>query len=61
MGGYKMIIKNKLSKLRKVGVCVNGINGQKFLNGKKSMSFTVYDATPDEVLKVVQKALEQQN
>jgi len=56
-----MIIKNKLSKLKKVGVTVWGVNGQKFQNGKKSMSFRVYDATPDEVLKVVLTTLGQQN
>jgi len=56
-----MIIKNKLSKLRKVGVTIYGINGQKFLNGKKSFSLTIYDTTPDEVQKVIQKALEHQN
>ena len=56
-----MIIKNKLSKLRKVGVSVYGINGQKFIDGKKSVSFTIYDTTPEEVLKVIKQALENQN
>ena len=55
-----MIIKNKLSKLRKVGVSVWGKDGQKFGNGKQSICITIYDTTPDEVLNVIQKALEQQ-
>lgn len=56
-----MIMKTSLRKLKKVGVSVYGCSGgQKFSNGKRSISFTIYDTTPDEVLKVVQKALEQE-
>jgi len=55
-----MIIKNKLSKLRKVGVSVWGKDKQNFSNGKNSVCMTIYDTTPDEVLKVIQKALSEQ-
>ena len=52
-----MIIKKSLNDLRKVSVCVAGSNDNKFKAGKKSTWFTVYDATPDEVLKVIMDAL----
>jgi hypothetical protein len=54
----KMIMKNNLKKLRQVGICVWGFNGLKFSNAKKSITFRAFDTTPDEVLKVIQKALE---
>jgi hypothetical protein len=54
-----MITKTNFKKMKKVGIAVWGKSNQKFNNGKKSMTFTVYDAEPDEVLKVIEKAIEQ--
>jgi len=58
-----MLMKNNLKSMRKVGVSV-WIKGddktQKMANGKHSVTFTVYDATPDEVVRVIQKALDQE-
>jgi hypothetical protein len=55
-----MLLKNNLKKLKKVGISVWGKNGQKFINNKGSITMTVYDATPDEVLRLIVKALSQE-
>jgi predicted exporter len=56
-----MLTKNNIKKLRQVGVSVwSRQKNIRFANGKHSARFIVYDATPDEVLKVIEKALEQQ-
>ena len=54
-----MLIKNNLRSLKKVNVGVCGIKGQTFRDGKKSHNLTVYDANPDEVWKIILKALSQ--
>jgi len=55
-----MLIKNNLRKLKKVGVSIwkKGDNAR-MPNGKNSVTFTVYDTTPEEVYRVIQRALEQ--
>ena len=54
-----MILKSNLNKLKKIVVYIDA-GKQRFANGQKSSRLVVYDATPDEVFKVVQKALENQ-
>ena len=56
-----MLMKNNLKNMRKVGVSVwVKDRSQKMSNGKLSITFTVYDTTPDDVVRVIQKALEQE-
>ena len=52
-----MILKNNLKELKKVALWIEGRNGNYFKNGKHSRSITIYDATPDEVLDAIEKAL----
>ena len=52
-----MLLKTNLKRLKKVGISVWGKNGIKFQNGSHSQTLTVYDADPDEVLRVILKAL----
>ena len=54
-----MIIKSNLNKLKRVMVAIYSEDGAKFSNGRKSSHIPVYDTTPDEVLKVITRALEQ--
>ena len=53
-----MILKSNLKNLKKVGVSVWVEKGsaQKLPNGNRSITFTVYDANINDVVKVVQKA-----
>jgi len=53
-----MLTKNKLKTLKKVAICVEGKDGNIFSDGKKSKWFRVYDTTPEQVLKVILKAIE---
>jgi len=54
-----MIIKSNLNKLKRVMVAIYSEDGAKFSNGRKSNHIPIYDTTPDEVLKVITRALEQ--
>lgn len=52
-----MIIKDSLKNLKNVSVCIDGGKDNKFKTGRASHWFKVYDATPEEVLKVIKEAL----
>ena len=54
-----MITKKSLTTQKRVAVYVVG-ETEKFRNGKQSAKILMYQANPDEVLKVVAKALEEQ-
>jgi hypothetical protein len=56
-----MIIKEDIKDLRKVWVSIGGDKGAKFRDGKKTISFKVYDTTPDEVLEVIKTALRERS
>ena len=52
-----MLLKDNLSGMKKVGVSVWNRDNSKMKDGKYSKTITVYDATADEVLEAVKKAI----
>jgi hypothetical protein len=55
-----MIVKSNLKKLKKVRVSVWVDATNRFRDGRYSKTFTVYDALPEQVLNVLEKAFEKE-
>ncbi|HUS50468.1 MAG TPA: hypothetical protein VMZ91_09905 [Candidatus Paceibacterota bacterium] len=52
-----MITRKNIKNLKKVGISVFSIKDNRFSDGKRTKSIRIYDTTPDEVFKMVEKML----